>query len=225
MALNSQWCKDWEIHLWHKGHRMSINPVAVGAHNELLPHKPGESIRDQGEVCKIVVSTEMNYLQSYSQRKNSNTFVPGHKKATWGLSFAVSCCRAQAEAEHWWVPLLYLDKLSRKGTKWAPRALHPLLVRRVGWNKLLAALHTIWARFFSRPMICSLLWLYFPRLVIRSHHGKGWDSTGEPDSTHACSSDWEVNCEMIESTGHGVLFFSDETEWQSSYCISKGGEI
>lgn len=48
---------------------------------------------------------------------------------------------------------------------------------------------------------------------------------GEADSTHACSSDEEANCEMIKSTGHDVLFFNDETERQSSYCISKGGEI
>lgn len=45
-----------------------MNPVAVGAYIELLPHKLAESISDQGEVYKITVSTEMNYPQSYSLR-------------------------------------------------------------------------------------------------------------------------------------------------------------
>lgn len=35
----------------------------------------------------------------------------------------------------------------------------------------------------------------------------------------------EVNCKMTKSIAHGLLFFSDETGAQSSYCISQGGEI
>lgn len=50
----------------HQGDPM--DPVAAGAHVELLPDKPGESISSQEEAYKITVSVEIVYLQSYSLR-------------------------------------------------------------------------------------------------------------------------------------------------------------
>jgi len=52
--------------------------------------------------------------------------------------------------------------------------------------------------------------------------GTAWGSLTAPTLVPET---WEVNCDMTKSIAHGVLFFSDETGPQSSYCISKEGKI
>lgn len=93
-----------------------------------------------------------------------------------------------------------------------------------GWKKLLVPFYAIRARLFSRPMMLSLLWWYFPWLVVGVSRGEGWDSTGEPDSTHAWSSRlggklWD---DQIYSSWWFVLLWGQQRARQLLYFQGRG---
>lgn len=76
------------------------------------------------------------------------------------------------------------------------------------WKKLLVALHTIWARLFSRPMMWSLLWSHFPWQVAGV---PPWERMGQHEGSwqHPCLSipqTWEEN-KLWDDPSYGSQYF------------------
>lgn len=138
---------------------------------------------------KIIVSVEIIYLQSYSLRNKKPRRI-----CTWsqeeGLRMALCCISLQSSGRHRTLtsPSPVPGQIKWERNEMSSYCSSSLACQTCSWKKLLVPLYMIRARFFSWPMMLSLLWWYFPRLAVGVPRGEGWDSTGDPDSTHAWSS-------------------------------------